>query len=202
MRLDPKYVEMEREMAVRGAVEWMDNVVDVFERAGREAASYRARFLEAVVETNAGKKDASKPSEVLSWLVNSTCNPAANLRLDMAVTHGARVSEAYRKVKELRERTAADEASERVSKATFMLTGVRTVLPTLRSARAYCDNARPPLLIHVGTVETCFERAKKLNGGRMNCTIEEWHANHVPVVVTDDWTYHVSSMVTPDEYEY
>lgn len=101
MRLEHKYVEMERDYAVKGAVEWMDNVVSTFERAAREAASYKERFAEAVADANAGKAGATKPDEILSWMVNSTTTPAANLRLDMAVTHGVRLASAYEKVKML-----------------------------------------------------------------------------------------------------
>lgn len=198
MRLDPKYVEMERAAVVRGVEDWMDNVVGLFERAAREAGSYKARFLEAVEETLAGKANATKPEDVLSWLINGVSTPFNNMRLDMAVTHGGRLAEAFRRVKELakQETAAADAARPK----THMLTGVRTVLPTLKSARDHASRSRPPVLIHVGTVESCYERAKKLNGGRMNCTIEEWSYN-VPVVVTSEWTYHVTSMVSPDDYE-
>ena len=101
MRLDPKYVEMERVAAVRGAEEWMENVASLFERAAREAGNYKARFLESVEDAKAGKVNATSPVDVLSWLVNSTNTPANNMRLDMAVTHGARLASAYEKVRAL-----------------------------------------------------------------------------------------------------
>lgn len=100
-RLEPKYVEMEREMAVRGTLEWIDNVERLYARAAEEARGYRARFMNAVADTATGTPGATSPVDVLSWLVNSTNTPAMNMRLDMAVTHGARLASAYDKVRAL-----------------------------------------------------------------------------------------------------
>lgn len=201
MRLDPKYVEMEREITVKSTVEWIDNVVMTFERAAREAASYKERFEIAAEETRVGKSGACRPEEVLSWLVNSTCNPAPNLRLDMAVTHGARLSEAYSKVKELRDRTAADEVSERTTNARWMLTAHRTLQPTLKSARTVTEKGLRPDIVHLGTFEACYERARRLNGGRMNADARDVmsSAGRLPVVVTDVWTYHVVEIAAMDD---
>jgi hypothetical protein len=201
MKLERKYVEMERNMAVDGAVRWIDDVIATFERAVRDANGYKSRFLDSIAETDAGKNGATKPEEVLSWLVNSTTTPAANLRLDMAVTHGARLSEAYRKVKALAEAEKEAEVAERSATARWMLTGHRTVLPSLKSARFVAEKGLRPEVIHLGTFEACYERARELKGGRYNATAQEVLNSYgrLPVVVTDDWTYHVVEVRATDD---
>jgi hypothetical protein len=200
--MERRWVEFERENAVRGTLEWIDNVVVTFERAVRETKSYRDRFVEAVNDTAAGKENATKPSEVLSWLVNSTCNPASNLRLDMAVTHGARLNEAYRMVKELDEAERDRAIAAKNAAARFMLTGARTVLPSLKSAREVAAAGLRPTIIFLGSFEDCYARAERLKGGIMNASKELVlnSRGRLPVVVTDVWTYHITELSASDDY--
>jgi hypothetical protein len=200
-RMERKWVDYERVTVVKGAVEWMDNAVATFERAAREAANYKARFLESVEETIAGKANATKPEEVLSWLVNSTCNPAANLRLDMAVTHGARLTEAFRKVKALAEAERDAAVAEKNAAARYMLTGARTILQSLKSAREVAAAGLRPTLIFLGSFEDCYARAEQLKGGVMNASKELVlnSGGRLPVVVTDVWTYHITEIAASDD---
>jgi hypothetical protein len=201
--MDKRFVEMEREMAVSSALEWMKNAVSLFERSARETEGYCSRFLEAVEETRAGKKDATKPVDVLSWFVNSTNTPALNMRLDMAVTHGARLSEAYRKVRELAKAEYDAAVAEKNAAARWMLTGHKTVEPSLKSAREFCASSRRPEVVAVGSFEDCYERARTLKGGMMNCTAQEAlnSGGRLPVVITQSWTYYVVEIKGSDDAE-
>jgi hypothetical protein len=201
MKLERKYVEMERKMAVENAAGWIDEVIATFERAVRDANGYKSRFLDSVAETDAGKDGATAPHEVISWLVNSTTSIGSNLRLDLAGRHAMALSEAYRKVKVLAEAEKESEVAERSATARWMLTGHRTVLPSLKSARFVAEKGLRPEVIHLGTFEACYERARELKGGRYNATAQEVLNSYgrLPVVVTDDWTYHVVEVRATDD---
>ena len=196
--MDKRWIELERAGAVEEATKWLDNVVTVYERAAREAKEYRSRFVDVVEEANAGKGTV-KPHEVLSWAVNATNFPANNVRLDMAGVHMMALSEAYRKVKALAKAEAEAAAVENGNAARFMLTGARTVLPSLKSARFVAEKGVYPTIIELGDFETCYVRAERLNGGRMNASREMVlnSRGRMPVVVTGDWTYHITKVVVP-----
>ena len=81
-----EYIETNLQLRIDGAKEWADNMADTLERASKEVREYNKRI--GVKENNV------KDTDVLSWLVTSISNIFSNLRLDMAVFHATRISEA------------------------------------------------------------------------------------------------------------
>lgn len=72
------------------------------------------------------------------------------------------------------------------------LIATTTVLPTLKSARRFCDRVRAPSIIVSGTPEECYEHAMDRLGGRgWSPNSLEVSLNGPAVFQTGDWTYHI-----------
>jgi hypothetical protein len=81
---------------LESGAESIDNVLSVLARAQREVESYRASYANAV-----GGESNSTPEEILSWVTNFVASSIlGNCRLDMLVTHAARIASARAKVSE------------------------------------------------------------------------------------------------------
>lgn len=86
----------------------------------------------------------------------------------------------------------------------FLLIAVRTVLPTLKSARDVCKEARPPRIIaSSGNADDCIRylRREVVPGGKLNgagtvgdeCKVVLPMSTRMPLHITPDWTYWLAS---------
>ena len=67
---------------------------------------------------------------------------------------------------------------------------MRTVLPSLKSAREYCSQPQSPQILCSGTLQECHAFLVELKGGRMiNDAVLA--SRGLPVFATGDWTYYV-----------
>lgn len=73
----------------------------------------------------------------------------------------------------------------------FHAIATTTVLPSLKSARRYCSEPRPPqFILSSDDPEECHAALVKISGGR-ECNELALALNGLPVFVTGDWTYFV-----------
>ncbi len=74
---------------------------------------------------------------------------------------------------------------------TWHLIAVRTILPTLKSAREFCSKPRAPEIIASGSIEACYARAMEIGGSSRLVNTIECAMHGMPIFATGDWTYHV-----------
>lgn len=72
----------------------------------------------------------------------------------------------------------------------YHLIATKTVLPTLKSARDYCSQPRPPqFLLSSDDPAECIAYGKKLGGANRIYHDDAALMNGLPLFVTPDWTY-------------
>lgn len=76
----------------------------------------------------------------------------------------------------------------------FHLIATTTVIPSLKSARAYCDRPRTPQFIYSADAQACYEHAMNALGGKSQMSNElSVVLNGLPIFQTSDWTYWIVS---------
>ena len=75
----------------------------------------------------------------------------------------------------------------------YMAIATKTVTPSLRSAREYCEKPRPPqVLMSSECPQDCYDAiVRVLNGGQSCNSIDECLRGGLPVFSSADWTYYV-----------
>lgn len=83
-------MDIMRKLAVEGTVKWMDNAIELHEKAAQELRQHRERFLKVVADEAEHGVGSTTPVNVLSWFVNSASTyMALNIRYDMVANHAA-----------------------------------------------------------------------------------------------------------------
>jgi hypothetical protein len=63
-----------------------------------------------------------------------------------------------------------------------------TVLPSLKSARKYCDEIRTPVFIHSGDIIDCYKKVLDFTGAETHNDILD-SAKGLPICQNEHWTY-------------
>ncbi len=87
-----------RKHAIRNAERWMEQQIEVFEKAARNLREHQQRFIETAREEEVGGDPVSSLTNHLSWFVNDAAKfTSGNLRLDLAVTAAAQLAQTEKK---------------------------------------------------------------------------------------------------------